>query len=36
MVTLDNGARVNVLLEKVNKMLDLKVREAPFKWRMGD
>lgn len=35
-VTLDGGARVNVMSKKIQKMLDLKVREAPLKLRMAD
>lgn len=34
--TLDGGAGVNVMSKKPKKMLDIKVREAPFKLRMAD
>ena len=36
MVTLDGGAGVNGMTEKVRKTLDLQIQEAPFQLRMAD
>ena len=35
-VTLDGGAGVNVMSERIRKLLDLKIKMAPFKLRMAD
>lgn len=35
-VTLDGGAGVNVMSERVRRLLDLQVKAAPFKLRMAD
>lgn len=35
-VTLDGGAGVNVISKRIRKLLDLKCKALPFKFRMSD